>query len=807
MADDKCTTSEAINQLADQLLSQRVVFFVGAGFSLSTEQIFNEKIMASLLCRFLAMTDESRFGKQLLFKQLRGALNQLFTLKIVDEQLMENRAWFQWKYIGEFCKKYYQFNEWMVHSFNKLFLFHCLVLKNHPRLNSATVSIEDNELDVRDGFIQTIAYTALLLPGLEQVLVDWFDKNDIVSEDYEFFLYQFNTKRKKLLINLQDTPWKELVATMKAALYECFEQLVEQVCKGELQVAALRQHFCSVVKARLDKAIVGKSVKDLLLDHQPLSLELLKYIDEEKRGKMIFIETVGLGNPKVMRNYQVDKEQLLPRYQVFGKLAREGLLPTLITTNYDLLLESGYRQVGLDFDEGVKESERLLTHLPLTAQLIKQPEDFFRYAAVLNPTHILKIHGCANQYREYRNKLLELSEKINQSSKTGEQRKKMEDQQDFIADKKRFNHYLDSIIYTYREIQHWRDDAWSRDYLQTLLRTRSFVFCGYSGADPVMHHTIRSIYEEIGRKIPKEPESGGKPNRLAYSTLGQKSLEFDTLEILNASSRAVGNVPHPHHHENYLTVSYTEGYPCLDMVFRLLLHRTSRKLQRQLLGSQLNQLALTLFSQYKPPSEVNRVIERFNTVLADEEIFAFYDDKSHPCQLAAQLVWSEHFHQQLLWLYMQGNDWQQAKLSDLQRTKPGAYFPLRENPLWSCWGIVLELAIRSAYAQLSGPATNTSVVDKRVSYQLPLPEDEACLYISIDGKGPLGLSLSGPGELNYAPKRLECCLNTQVWSLDPSAGLWPAQGPTLPSADYIWQLACGQTVDIETLKGYFAYVN
>ena len=53
------------------------------------------------------------------------------------------------------------------------------------------------------------------------------------------------------------------------------------------------------------------------------------------------------------------------------------------------------------------------------------------------------------------------------------------------------------MVFTYREIQNWRKDSWSRDLVSTLLRTRTIVLCGYSGTDPVVHDTFRTVYEEI----------------------------------------------------------------------------------------------------------------------------------------------------------------------------------------------------------------------------------------------------------------------------------------------------------------------
>ena len=74
------------------------------------------------------------------------------------------------------------------------------------------------------------------------------------------------------------------------------------------------------------------------------------------------------------------------------------------------------------------------------------------------------------------------------------------------------------MVFTYREIQHWWEDSWSWDFLRTLLRTQTIVFCGYSGADPVLHDTFRTVYEEMAatkkrqkRARINEPAAAGGP--------------------------------------------------------------------------------------------------------------------------------------------------------------------------------------------------------------------------------------------------------------------------------------------------------
>ena len=74
-------------------------------------------------------------------------------------------------------------------------------------------------------------------------------------------------------------------------------------------------------------------------------------------GKAIFLETLGFDNARIMGGAPLEATllevaqsyagRLRPRHAVLARLAREGLSPQLLTTNYDLLVEGAYRLAGL----------------------------------------------------------------------------------------------------------------------------------------------------------------------------------------------------------------------------------------------------------------------------------------------------------------------------------------------------------------------------------------------------------------------------------------------------------------------------
>jgi hypothetical protein len=150
----------------------------------------------------------------------------------------------------------------------------------------------------------------------------------------------------------------------------------------------------------------------------------------------------------------------------------------MLTTNFDLLLESAYRLAGFaptpaEDDSGARtppaagaqaardDAELAPTTYSRVAR-VARATDFFGRGDDHRAALLVKLHGCAGAYRTHR-------------------------------ESRSWQDCLRAIVFTYREIQNWREDSWSRDLLRTLLRTRTIVFCGYSVIDPVLHDTIRTV--------------------------------------------------------------------------------------------------------------------------------------------------------------------------------------------------------------------------------------------------------------------------------------------------------------------------
>lgn len=566
-------------------------------------------------------------------------------------------------------------------------------------------------------------------------------------------------------------------------------------------------------------------------------------------GKAMFLETMGFADPAVMAgDPHADSletvsasysERLRPRHAVLAWLALEGVLPVVVTTNYDLLIEGAYRLSGLQpllnpssapaapDRRQASWNRRLQNYTP-----IADATQFFSHGDGHQSALILKIHGCARFYREER------------------------------EDLERWRRVLPTMVFTFREIQNWRDDSWSRDYLQSLLRTRTVVFAGYSTTDAVIHDTFRSVYEEMTRyrtlrtdALPTEPSSatppaaaraadpdapvatphGGSANAFVLNVTGKR--EFHALEILRAASLAAGQrSPELTGHPNLLNFALTpdDGYPTLDEMSSWLFHTAYRQLQRQAVAGELRRVAYQLFGNPVPESDATIIEANFTRLIKAECAHARTletDWRAAPAADTLQAVqaqrvghrqivgWSVDFHRNLMREYA---------AADLLVRKPERagqmhnvlrwpyYAPINEHPEWAVWGVVLELAIRRRAALWANCADRWL---EPGPWALPAPSDRPVVRIPkyrVDAKRPAQTSSVAPtialtievGELRQmidarAGNGPLTLLPRVVWMLRKHAVPWwqPEHqrrelgtdgAKVTPDAEAIWQWAIGK---------------
>jgi hypothetical protein len=433
---------------------------------------------------------------------------------------------------------------------------------------------------------------------------------------------------------------------------------------------------------------IERREKKLLNDPVPLGkFTVASALDlQENAGKSLFLETMGFGCRAVWagRPRAPDREvalksygdRLRDRHHVIARLAREGLAPLILTTNFDLLLEGACRAAGFE----VGDAEHTAPDKPPAAYdrllVVAGASDFFERGTAYRAALLLKIHGCVSRYRHERPYTPRLSR------------------------------YLPSMVFTFREIQNWRKDSWSRDLVSTLLRTRSIVLCGYSGADPVVHDTFRTVYEEISAHRPLKVAGDAGTDTRAFFTGVAGKAEFAGLEILRAGSRAGGfDNPKLFGHKNYLPFHLqakpgeAQPFPTMDELFVWIYHRTLRRMQSKAIRSDLARIAVTLLRRNVAPADVDGILAAFEAQCRREKTQAmeWRDDEQSRREFQQVTAWTHAFHVALLRefaLLETATRHQRSGLRSQEFRRGDYYFALLDRPGWGAWGAVVEIALR-----------------------------------------------------------------------------------------------------------------
>jgi hypothetical protein len=494
-------------------------------------------------------------------------------------------------------------------------------------------------------------------------------------------------------------------------------------------------------------------------------------------GKALFLETMGFQNADIMGGNPYDRipgdmlssygERLLPRHHVIARLAREGFCTTTITTNYDLLLEGAFRTAGFDhsrFEKSSLSNWKGLSEVfsPETYfkdfVCIASPREFFTEGKAHRTAVIMKIHGDSRSYRDSR-----------------------------LEGARRFLTYLRSMVFTYREIQNWREDSWAADCLRTLLRTKTVVFCGYSLQDPVIHDTFRTVYEEmaharrtddLGLGVPSAPEQAPA----FFFAPGRDKNEFYGMEVLRAASGAVGAHLRFSRHPNYVPFNLPgePGFPHLDELFLWLFHAVFRFRQTECLKNELQGVVTLMLGRPCPEAELAQVRLQFDKQWDWEQGQAEGWDSSAASRQehAALCGWTDGFHNGLLREFACAEEVSkvrgQSRNLRWMRRMPW-YYPTMNRGVWTCWGAVLELALRrmieSALLKSDEPP-----IDHR------LVTGAACLQPTIlfpmRGQGSqalqgLTIEVAGVDRPGYQPRLHGQAVRRTFWELTAGDAPWP----------------------------------
>lgn len=567
-------------------------------------------------------------------------------------------------------------------------------------------------------------------------------------------------------------------------LLKCLDEKVDEAQKPHLD-----QELENLEIALWGPASPGSQVKCRLA-------EVLNFKDDLLRGKVMFLDAMGFSDTSVMAGEprlagldevrQSYEKRLLPRHRVLAWLAREGLCPVLVTTNYDLLLEGGYRLAGM----APLDSEEIKPVKPTSPyerfNVIAGATQFFNQTLGHRSARIVKIHGCVKAYRAAR-------------VEGAEQCRKM----------------LPSIVFTYREIQNWRGDAWSRDYLSSLLRSHTLVFSGYSTADPVLHDTIRNIYEEMAERNTCESARTDQPKAAPAFFMGSAGKrEFHGLEILRSASRIHDDdklqdlLDHDHYLEfQFKPKSGEIRFPLVDDLMLWLFHRTVRRIQQASLEADLGRLAKSLFGRPKPETDYEKIRACFKTLFSSETDVG-NELKGMSPQLAHMtfnrvVAWSRLFRNGLMREMGMAEVRHLASKLDptpnvLRETQ--WYFPSLGRGEWTAWSAVVELALRRRIAHWQ----RRDALWHRPDGFFEVRESgyPQLAFSSPANAAPYLLSIrmieSGLPNRQASPNVRRGLQGNIEWRIRPDALPWRTDADSqdkTPDAQTLWNWACGIVAD------------
>lgn len=215
---------------------------------------------------------------------------------------------------------------------------------------------------------------------------------------------------------------------------------------------------------------------------------------------------------------------------IIGRLAMEGLIHEIVTTNYDTLIETGCYAVGMveyrNTDPAEDGYQFSLAGYIRSFRVVSDVEDFTKLVPRRSIFHVYKIHGCN----------VALLKAINAVSPC----------RDCTAwhDSNNCNGNLRNLTYaiTRAETLNWRRDFWARDLFQDRARSHHLVLLGYGASDPALVNALLSVY---GEAMPDKSMKGSERIQ-AVAADGYWNIEM----LL----RAIGSQPQrsPHNRLLYL---------------------------------------------------------------------------------------------------------------------------------------------------------------------------------------------------------------------------------------------------------------
>jgi hypothetical protein len=782
-SDQPLSAMDSIENLVDRIGKGEVVFFVGAGFSLDSEGNSANRLMRRLLWRLQAMSLvlESTIREQIpdsgtkVTKRKRLIADAMSERRSLVLSLLESmKRTFNLRFESRFEPDVAELQFWWP--------------------DSDVMKIAEKYYESNDWFCAT--FEKLLEIGYE--ICDRIGSND--------------AKRSKLLDEMISK-----IAEVEDRIYA----RSDSSSNGDNE----SRQYGPFPFEPIDVVPLCPIAPCLFAWSESRSLDR-----QRDAGKSLFLDTMGFADEAIMGGQpagselrtveQSFRQRLFPRHHVLARLAREGLCPVVLTTNYDLLLEGAWRLSGFELEQRSEKSTRsslyreALPHSPLKHMaVVTSPVEFVESGKANRTSLVVKVHGCVGTYRQGRKEPARLPSKLFYDNRRALVKR--------LSDVAEWEENLRTMVFTYREIQNWRKDSWARDYLATTQRTRSVAFVGYALQDPVIHDAFRTVYEEMAEDQKRVSESR------AEASIGQASLKsrvqaatkqpqeapafffggasdqsFHATEVLQAATWAAGgSSSSPHEHANYLRFSYLnqdDQFPNLDDLFLWTYHRTMRKRQLQMLTDELRPVAATLLRGQKIlplPSTLERIEDRFRQVIdaelkCSEKWFAEEPGGSqtklsdreknvqrlkcsqHRRQLQKLVAWTWDFHPAL---------WKEFALADVAN-QPGVNLPTVSNlraadwyqpaaaaPGRVAWGVVVELAIRWLLGSTAG-LNSDECLETRGEFE-PVPGAAPAVNFYHERRPMIGTARRGalPDGLRLTGEPFQVQPDAE---LDWSCGVW-----------------------------------
>lgn len=199
-------------------------------------------------------------------------------------------------------------------------------------------------------------------------------------------------------------------------------------------------------------------------------------------------------------------------HQGVALLVLEGLVEEIITTNYDCLIEKAVR--GL---------HRVSSADPSPCQVISDVDQYQEHGArrgdgrgpVLN---LFKVNGCLAAC----------------SCDEGDD-----------ADTGRFNNACaaERLALCEEDVQEWRNKAWARDLVRDRMRSRSLLFVGFEGEDPIVRHHVVTVVGESrsGQGGDGSGRQGESERAQIYVAAFEEHLSFAQLQMLRVRHAPIVN--------------------------------------------------------------------------------------------------------------------------------------------------------------------------------------------------------------------------------------------------------------------------